>query len=98
MKSTSKRDVVVRPLRCLINGCARGAELSITAPLKLSTQWTRMLRMQATPKIRPDDLLQVNKVERNYINFKEQNKILMQHTYMWHNNNKYNMLCTCFRN
>ncbi|XP_028895343.2 transient receptor potential cation channel subfamily A member 1 isoform X9 [Zeugodacus cucurbitae] len=58
MKNTSKRDVVVRPLRCLINGCARGAELSITAPLKLSTQWTRMLRMQATPKIRPDDLLQ----------------------------------------
>nr|XP_036215152.1 transient receptor potential cation channel subfamily A member 1 isoform X5 [Bactrocera oleae] len=58
MKNTSKRDVVVRPLRCLINGCARGAELGITAPLKLSTQWTRMLRMQATPKIRPDDLLQ----------------------------------------
>ncbi|XP_053956221.1 transient receptor potential cation channel subfamily A member 1 [Anastrepha ludens] len=58
MKNTSKRDVVVGPIRYLINGCARGAELSVAAPLKLSTQWTRMLRMQATPKMQPNELLQ----------------------------------------
>uniref|UniRef100_A0A1I8PQU6 Transient receptor potential cation channel subfamily A member 1 n=1 Tax=Stomoxys calcitrans TaxID=35570 RepID=A0A1I8PQU6_STOCA len=58
MKNSSKRDVIVRPIRCLINGCARGAELTVTAPFKFPTHWTRMLRMTSMPKIVIDDLLQ----------------------------------------
>ncbi|XP_073839943.1 transient receptor potential cation channel A1 isoform X2 [Musca autumnalis] len=58
MKNSSKRDVIVRPIRCLINGCARGAELTVAAPFKIPTHWTRMLRMTSSPKIMIDDLLQ----------------------------------------
>lgn len=59
MKNSSKRDVIVRPIRCLINGCARAAELTVTAPFKLPTKWTRMLYMTPVPKIIIDDFLQV---------------------------------------
>ncbi|XP_058975803.1 transient receptor potential cation channel subfamily A member 1 [Musca domestica] len=58
MKNSTKRDVIVRPIRCLINGCARGAELTVAAPFKIPTHWTRMLRMTSSPKIMIDDLLQ----------------------------------------
>ncbi|KAI8118790.1 Transient receptor potential cation channel subfamily A member 1 [Lucilia cuprina] len=58
MKTSAKRDVIVRPIRCLINGCARGAEFTVNAPFKLPTQWTRMLRMTPVPKIIIDDFMQ----------------------------------------
>lgn len=61
MKNSSKRDVIVRPIRCLIDGCARGAELTVAAPFKLPTHFSRMLRMTTMPKINIDDLLQVNR-------------------------------------
>lgn len=63
MKNSSKSDILVRPIRYLINGCTRSAELTVSVPLKIPAKWTRMLRMSQQPKIRVDDLLQVNFVQ-----------------------------------
>lgn len=58
-KDTPKREVLISPLRYLISGCARGAELNAMAPLNLSNKWARILRMSSAPKIQIDDFLQV---------------------------------------
>ncbi|XP_001956862.3 transient receptor potential cation channel subfamily A member 1 isoform X2 [Drosophila ananassae] len=57
-KDTPKREVLISPLRYLISGCARGAELNAMAPLNLSNKWARILRMSSAPKIQIDDFLQ----------------------------------------
>ncbi|XP_034122160.1 transient receptor potential cation channel subfamily A member 1 isoform X3 [Drosophila guanche] len=57
-KETPKREVVISPLRYLISGCARGAELTAMAPLNLPNKWARILRMSSAPKIQIDDFLQ----------------------------------------
>ncbi|XP_015044132.2 transient receptor potential cation channel subfamily A member 1 isoform X8 [Drosophila pseudoobscura] len=57
-KETSNREVVISPLRYLISGFARGAELTAMAPLNLPNKWARILRMSSAPKIQIDDFLQ----------------------------------------
>lgn len=48
-----------KSFRYLIGGCTKGASLTVTAPLKIPSHWTRVLRLAPGPKIRPDELLQV---------------------------------------
>ncbi|XP_041448534.1 transient receptor potential cation channel subfamily A member 1 isoform X2 [Drosophila obscura] len=57
-KETPKREVVISPLRYLISGCARGAELTAMGPLNLPNKWARILRMSSAPKIQIEDFLQ----------------------------------------
>ncbi|XP_026848765.1 transient receptor potential cation channel subfamily A member 1 isoform X4 [Drosophila miranda] len=57
-KETPNREVVISPLRYLISGFARGAELTAMAPLNLPNKWARILRMSSAPKIQIDDFLQ----------------------------------------
>ncbi|EDW36500.1 GL10274 [Drosophila persimilis] len=62
-KETPNREVVISPLRYLISGFARGAELTAMAPLNLPNKWARILRMSSAPKIQIDDFLQITEFD-----------------------------------
>uniref|UniRef100_A0A1A9ZTR7 Uncharacterized protein n=1 Tax=Glossina pallidipes TaxID=7398 RepID=A0A1A9ZTR7_GLOPL len=64
MKGTSKPDGIVRPLHYLINGCAKSAELTVTAPLKIQAHWARMLHLSPIPPIMLEELMQNNLYEK----------------------------------
>lgn len=48
-----------RSLREVMQGCVRGTGLSVSAPLKLPTHWSRVLRFAQPPKVRLDELFKV---------------------------------------
>lgn len=63
VKESPKREELIGPLRYLISGCARGAELTMMAPLNLPNKWARILRMSSAPKIQIVEFLQVKSIQ-----------------------------------
>ncbi|XP_044251715.1 transient receptor potential cation channel subfamily A member 1 isoform X8 [Drosophila takahashii] len=56
-KETPKRENFTSPLRYLMGGCVRGAEMTAMNPLNMPKMWARILRMTSAPKIEIVDYL-----------------------------------------